>query len=229
MAVDAVSSASDPLASIRDNPASKKKAVAGSMEAAQDRFMTLLITQLKNQDPLNPMENAEMTSQLAQMSTVTGIEKLNATVASMINSLGEMQTMQAANMIGSNVMVAGNGIYADGKGNVAFGAVDLPSPAEKVTVKIMDKDGKVVAEQDYGKQDQGVMRFAWQSNDAEGAALKEGRYSFRVEASDAAGKKMETAAMQIGTVIALTRENGKFVLDLGALGKTDMGKVQQIL
>ena len=75
---------------------------------AQDRFMTLLVTQMKNQDPLNPMDNAQVTSQMAQLSTVTGIDKLNNTLESLIGSVQTGQSYQASSMIGHNVLVAGN-------------------------------------------------------------------------------------------------------------------------
>src|SRR6202040_3830260 len=68
-----------------------------------DRFLTLLVTQLRNQDPLNPMDNAQMTSQLAQISTVTGINKLNDTLSSLSASLGSNQYLQAAGLVGHNV------------------------------------------------------------------------------------------------------------------------------
>lgn len=74
----------------------------------ESRFLTLLTSQLKNQDPLNPMDNAETTSQLAQISTVTGIEKLNATLTKMMSSNQTSDTLQAANLVGHSVLVEGN-------------------------------------------------------------------------------------------------------------------------
>ena len=73
--------------------------------------MTLLVTQLKNQDPLNPLDNAQVTSQLAQLSTVTGVNKLNTTLESLKASYQSSEALQAANMIGHGVLVEGN--YVD--------------------------------------------------------------------------------------------------------------------
>ena len=78
-----------------------KSLTASSIKEQQDRFLNLLVTQLKNQDPLNPMDNAQMTSQLAQMSTVSGIEKLNATLNTLLENLGYTQSMEASALIGS--------------------------------------------------------------------------------------------------------------------------------
>src|SRR4051812_9579365 len=86
----------------------KKKAAEGSVEADQDKFMTLLVTQLKNQDPMNPLDNAQLTSQLAQLSTVTGINKLNTTLETLKSSYQSSESLQAANMIGHGVLVEGN-------------------------------------------------------------------------------------------------------------------------
>jgi len=84
--------------------------------ATQDRFMKLLITQMKNQDPLNPLDNAQVTSQLAQLSTVTGIDKLNATMGTLKDSYQSSQALQATGLIGHGVLVPGSTTkLADGK------------------------------------------------------------------------------------------------------------------
>src|SRR5512132_668446 len=94
---------------------------SGTVEEAQDRFLTLLVTQLKNQDPLNPLDNAQITSQLAQLSTVNGINQLNTTLASLSASMDAKQYLQAAGLVGHAVVVDGNALtLADGKGPGAF-------------------------------------------------------------------------------------------------------------
>src|SRR5450830_976051 len=97
--------------------------VTGS-SAAQDRFLTLLVTQLKNQDPLSPMDNAQITSQMAQISTVSGIDQLNATLQSMAASFSAGQSLQATAMIGHSVFVPGSTLQLQ-NGAAPFG-VDLP-------------------------------------------------------------------------------------------------------
>ena len=97
----------DPFTKINAAGASTTAAETSTSAASQDRFLKLLVTQLKNQDPLNPMDNAEMTSQLAQMSTVSGIEKLNTTMTSLADGLATSQSMQAAGMLGKSVLVPG--------------------------------------------------------------------------------------------------------------------------
>jgi flagellar basal-body rod modification protein FlgD len=105
-------------------------------EDPQNRFLTLLVNQLKNQDPLNPMENAEVTSQMAQISTVSGIDRLNITLESMSSSLASAQSMQAGSMIGRGVVVPGDKVdYQGGAVPLSF---DLAGAAARGTVTIRD-------------------------------------------------------------------------------------------
>src|SRR5690625_3713520 len=108
------------------------------MGDTQDRFLTLLVTQLRNQDPLNPMDNAEVTSQIAQLSTVNGINQLDETLLALSGQMDVSQSMQAANLIGKGVLVPGGKVALgshpeDDSLKVAtpFG-VDVIAPAENV-------------------------------------------------------------------------------------------------
>ncbi|HTJ97596.1 MAG TPA: flagellar hook capping FlgD N-terminal domain-containing protein, partial [Rhodocyclaceae bacterium] len=100
----------------------------------QSRFLNLLTTQLKNQDPLNPMDNAQMTSQLAQISTVDGIERLNQTLTAMMSSSSTDQTLQAAALVGHGALVKGNNLALGTSG--AIGGFDLASKADVVKIEI---------------------------------------------------------------------------------------------
>ena len=91
--------------SLLDSVNGARNTTKTTAEAAQDRFMKLLVTQMKNQDPLNPLDNAQVTSQLAQLSTVTGIDKLNATLETMMSNAQNSQSLQASNLIGHAVLV----------------------------------------------------------------------------------------------------------------------------
>ncbi len=195
-------------------------------DETQDRFLKLLVTQLKNQDPLNPMDNAQMTSQLAQMSTVSGIERLNTTLNSLVDDMGTNQSMQAAAMIGKSVLVPGSQLTLS-KGS-AFAGVNLSSAADQVTLSIMDSSGKVIQTQKLGAHEAGVFNIAWDGmTDAETKAA-DGTYKFAVSATQG-DNKVAAEALQIGTVSALVRSTSGFLLDLGALGNVDFKNVQQIL
>ncbi|MFT3851057.1 MAG: flagellar hook assembly protein FlgD [Propionivibrio sp.] len=195
-------------------------------EEQQDRFLTLLVTQLQNQDPLNPMDNAEMTSQMAQMSTVTGIEKLNTTLNSMVDSIGMSQSMQAASMIGKNVLVPGSSLTLND--GIGYAGINLSSPADQVTIKILDSNGKVVQTEEIGAHESGVINIAWDGVLADGTTAADGNYKFTVEAVQD-GKAVTATALQIGTVSAITRTSDGFKLDLGALGTVNFSDVLEII
>ena len=195
-------------------------------EEAQDRFLKLLVTQLKNQDPLNPLENAEVTTQLAQMSTVSGIQTLNATLNSLVENIGSSQSMQAAAMIGKNVLVPGaNMTLSNG---MAYAGLNLAGAADQVTVTITDSAGNVVATEKLGAQKAGVLDIAWDGTKDDGSKVSSGDFKFTVEAAQG-GSKVAVSALQLGTVSALVRSSGGFLLDLGARGTYSFDDVQQIL
>ena len=217
-------SVTNPYAAL--NSSSSTTTTKTAAEEQQDRFLTLLVTQLKNQDPLNPMDNAEMTSQMAQMSTVSGIEKLNSTLGSLVDSIGTSQSMQAASMIGKGVLVPGKNLtLSDG---AAYAGINLESAADQVTLKIMDSSGNVVQTEKLGAHEAGVFNIGWDGVMADGTKAAEGNYTFSVEAVQG-GNKVTATALQIGTVSALVRSSNGFLLDLGALGTVNFSDVQQIL
>ena len=221
--VSSTNAAADAYASLNGT---SRSSTTSATEDPQDRFLTLLVTQLKNQDPLNPLDNAQMTSQLAQMSTVSGIEKLNTTLSSLVNDLGNSQSMQAASMIGKSVLVPGSQlVLSEGKG---FAGVNLVSGADQVTVKILDANGKVLQSQDLGARDAGVFNIGWDGSTESGETAADGAYKFEVTAKQG-GNAVEVSALQVGTVSALIRSNSGFLLDLGPLGSVKFDDVQQIL
>ena len=223
-AVESSTTSSSILATLNSGRSSASS--ASSTEDMQNRFLTLLVAQLENQDPLNPLENTELTSQLAQMSTVQGIEQLNTALSSLVNSLADTQAVQASALIGNTVLVPGSNMtLSEGS---AYGGVNLAAPAEQVTVSIIDSTGKVVQTQTLGAQEAGNVLFSWDGATSSGTTAGDGAYTFKVAATS--GTSAVTAeALQLGTVSALTRTaNGNFVLDLGSLGQFSFNDVQQV-
>ncbi len=136
-----------------------------------DRFLKLLVAQMKNQDPLNPMDNAEVTSQMAQINTVTGIEKLNS-------SIGAMTSMQGASLVGRNVLAKGSALNVESTGT-AQGAFDLGVSATSVKVNVMNSSNTVIDTIDLGKQDKGLHTFTWTPK--EGVSTKDVSFSITAE------------------------------------------------
>ena len=225
--VQSASASSDLFASINaTNAKSSTAASASSTQESQDRFLKLLVTQLKNQDPLNPMDNAQMTTQLAQINTVSGIEKLNTTLGTLLDSFSSSQAIQSAGMIGKNVLVAGSQLALSQ--GLAVGGIKLASAADQVSLSILDASGKVLQTQNIGPREAGTFDFVWDGKNDAGAAVPDGAYKFAVTATQGSNKVVADP-LQVGTVSALVRANSGFLLDLGALGTVDFKNVQQIL
>lgn len=218
--------AADLFAKIGGSAGSSSSTSTSATADMENRFLTLLMAQIKNQDPLNPLDNAQVTTQLAQLNTVNGIEKLNSTLSQLLAGYNESQSMQSAALIGKNVMVAGKNLPLSN--SQAVGGIHLASAADLVTLTIKDSTGKVVQTEELGAREAGTTYFGWDGKDADGKVLADGNYTFEVAAT-ANGKKVEAAAMQIGTVSAVVRSTDGFLLDLGALGNVAFKDVQQIL
>ncbi|WP_291994527.1 flagellar hook assembly protein FlgD [Candidatus Accumulibacter sp. ACC003] len=225
-ASSASSANNDILASVNAQSRSGSNELVSTSEAVQNRFLKLLVTQLKNQDPLNPLDNAAVTTQISQINTVTGIERLNTTLESLLATYNDGQAVQAAALIGKNVLVGGSGLLlADG---AASGGVSLAEPVDDVLLSILGAGGNVLQSQRLGARDAGSFAFTWDGKTAAGADATPGSYGFAVEAVRG-GEKVAAEALQIGTVSALVRNKGSFQLDLGGLGRVELSKVQQIL
>jgi len=218
------------MSTINATAAASKSTVPASTASvsseAQDRFLKLLVTQLKNQDPLNPMDNAQITSQMAQISTVSGIDKLNATMQSMATSFNSAQSLQATSMIGHNVLAPGNVIVLqDGS---AVGGVELAGAADAVTVSIRDASGQVLHKVNLGAQDAGLLSFQWDGVTDGGAKAAAGTYSFAVEAT-AGGKKIGATALAVGLVGGVTTGKSGVTLNVSGMGQVALVDVRQVM
>jgi flagellar basal-body rod modification protein FlgD len=195
-------------------------------EEAQDRFMTLLVTQMKNQDPLNPMDNAQMTSQLAQLSTVTGIDKLNDTMQALIGNVQSSQTFQAAGMIGREVYAPGN-IMQLNDGPAKFGA-DLPMDVDRLDVTIRDADGNTVRTLKLGARDAGLQPLEWDGLDDAGNRVKEGLYNFEITAS-VDGSEVSAGPLSQGVVDSVANSGNGVTIHLKDLGSIALSEIRQVL
>ena len=202
-------------------------ASTSQLAATQDRFLTLLVTQLKNQDPLNPMDNAQVTSQMAQLSTVSGIDKLNSTVQALSASMTTSQSLQATSMIGHAALVPGSQI--DLLGGKSDGAVELTQPADKLTVTISDAKGNVVRTLPLGAQSSaGVVSFQWDGTDNTGAAVADGSYQFSVTAV-LGGSNSSPTTLSYGLVNNISMNSSGVTLGMGTLGDVGLSEVRQVL
>ncbi len=127
---------------------------------AEDRFLKLLVAQMQNQDPLNPMDNAQVTSQMAQIQSVNGIEKLNRTVEGLGTQFAQMNALQGASLVGRDVIVPGNRLAPNDVGLVQ-GGFELDGPADRVQVELLNAGGRVIDTIELGAQGAGRHGFEW--------------------------------------------------------------------
>ena len=177
--------------------------------AAQDRFLKLLVAQLNNQDPMNPMDNAQMTSQMAQINTVTGIQQLNKTMESMAGQFTAMQVLQGASMVGRSVVTEGNTLGV-GKEKSYTAAFDLEGPAADVKVQITTAGGELVDTVELGSGTAGRNYFTWDGSKYTGDASQ---LRYTVQATNA-DKAVASTTLSPHAVLATGTTDGKLTLEL---------------
>jgi flagellar basal-body rod modification protein FlgD len=219
---------------VNDNSVSGVNGTSGSSNVAgsgsadiQGSFLTLLVAQLKNQDPTNPMENNELTTQLAQISTVSGIEKLNTTLGAISGQLNNNQSVQASNLIGHGVMIPGDKVLVGNKTTTPFG-VELIQSADKVSATVTDKDGKVVRTIDLGGLSAGVHTFSWDGSLEDGSAAADGAYNVAISAMNGS-TQLVAQPLNFAMVNGVVRSNGDVLLDLGTYGNSTLDQIRQII
>jgi len=219
--VSTLPGATDPTA------ASGTGANATTAKELNDRFLRLLIAQMNNQDPLNPLDNAEVTSQMAQINTVTGINGLNDTVGKLLEQFARIETMQAAQLTGRSVLVTGNALALP-EGGPAVGGVELAVPVDSMTVTIRDAAGQVVRELPLGGRDTGITRFEWDGRTDAGIAAPAGNYSFSVTARSGTSEFAPTA-LAARRVEGVRQVDGAVQLVLAGAGSVAYSDIKQIL
>ncbi len=191
-------------------------------EAQSERFLKLLVAQLNNQDPMNPMDNAQMTSQMAQINTVSGINQLNDTVKTLSTQFTGMQVLQGSAIVGKGVLLTSNTLSVqNGK---AAGAVDLDGKADKITVQILNPAGKVIDTLELGAQPAGMAGFSWDASKYTGT----GSPSFKVTAT-LKGVAVANTALAHDTVVAVGAKNGAMSVELSGRDAVAYGDIKAIL
>jgi len=199
----------------------------------QDRFLTMLMTQLKNQDPLNPMDNAQVTSQLAQLSTVNGINQLNNTLLALSGQLDVGQSMQAAALIGKGVLIPGDkvalGVTEDGTPETTPIGADLVRPVARMVVTVLDANGQVVRKMELGKQDAGVATLQWDGCDDAGNVAPAGKYHIKLAAFDAKDEPIPVTALTYGRVESVAYTSEGLRLEMGLAGSASLLDLRKIM
>lgn len=205
--------------------ASAATTTKSAVQESEDRFLKLLVTQMKNQDPLNPLDNAQVTSQMAQLSTVSGIEKLNTTLQAMSSSFASSQSLQATGMIGRSVLAPGSSLLL--QNGAAAGGFELKQSVDHAVVTIKGAAGNTLHSVDLGAQQAGNVMFQWDGVTDGGANAANGAYTFEVSATQG-GQKVEAASLALGKVGSVSLSTSGVTLNTDVLGSLDVTTVKQI-
>ncbi len=202
--------------------ASSSPATTAANDAgSQDRFLKLLITQIQNQDPLSPMDNAQVTSQIAQINTVSGIQQLNTTVQGLTGQFTQLQALQSANLVGRDVVVPGN--VLDINSGVGQGGFELSSPANAVKVDVLSPSGQVISSLALGALGSGSHSFNWPA----GTATNDSGLRFRVTATS--GSVNSTPTMLMRDRVNAINTSGKVLnLELQNAGSVPYSSVRAL-
>ncbi len=194
---------------------------ASSDTASADRFLKLLVAQMQNQDPLNPLDNAQVTTQMAQINTVAGIGKLNETVQGLSSQFVQMQALQGAALVGRDVIVPGNKLdIADGAGQGGF---ELTSAADAVKVEVLNAGGHVIDTLQLGAQTAGRHGFEWNAS----KAGTDTNLSFRITATSGAATLSAVSLMR-DRVTAVSTGGDTLTLELARSGSTPYAQVKAV-
>ncbi|MCX5845034.1 MAG: flagellar hook capping protein [Deltaproteobacteria bacterium] len=166
----------------------------------KDDFLKMLIAQLKNQDPLNPLDGSNFAAQLAQFSSLEQLQNMNTQLQTLGTSFSSLNNVQVANLIGNEVSAKGNTTTVEGSTNTLY--YNLPSDVKQGTVKIYNAQGTLMKTFSFGSQKAGINSLTWNSSN-----VSAGTYTFEVSATDSSGKDVSVTSMVTGKVTGATFKN----------------------
>ena len=192
-------------------------------------FLTLMLAQLKNQDPTSPVDSNAFLSQLASLSEVQGITQLNSQFTSLSNSLVSGQALQASALLGHQALVQSSTATLATAGATVGGAVSVPQTSAQVVLNISNSAGVLVDSINLGAQSAGMANFSWNGQTSQGAAAPAGTYTLSAQVAGVSGSSAVTTLVS-GTVNSVTMGSGStgLTLNISGLGSVPFSSVQQI-
>jgi flagellar basal-body rod modification protein FlgD len=204
-----------------------QKQTGAKDELGKNEFMELMIAQLKNQNPLEPQDNGQFISQLAQFSSLEEMQSLSGSVDDVVSQFRSTQALQASAMVGRSVLAPSNMGVLGASGEIS-GNVEVPATTSGLRVSIENSAGERVRQMDLGTQPAGVAGFDWDGKDGNGNSLPPGPYRIVAEASYPDGQQ------QLGTMVSANVDSvslgqgGSVTLNLAGMGSIALSEVQQI-
>jgi len=174
---------------------------ASGQVLTQDNFLQMLVAQLQNQDPLNPLSGTDFAAQLAQFSSLDQLTEINTQLSNLTSSLSSASNSQVVSLIGDEVVTNGNSVEVSGASTTL--AYSLPSNVQQGTIKISDANGNVVQTLAFGEQQAGNNTMNWNTSN-----VTPGTYTFNVSALDSSGNAVTATTQMSGTVTGISFQNG---------------------
>lgn len=195
-------------------------------ELGRTAFLELMIAQIQNQDPLEPAQNEAFIAQLAQFSSVEGIQNLNESVDSLVGSIRSSLSVEAAGLVGRNIVAPSAQTSLDAQGALA-GSVELSVPAGDVQVDIVASDGTLVQRLSLGAQPAGEVRFFWDGVNDQGQSVPQDRYNVRAFAN-VDGVEEELTVNLPDRVVSVSIEDGRLVANLAGGGSIPAEQIREV-
>lgn len=226
---DILANSSVTTSTATDGLAAATSGATGSQTLGKDAFLQLLVTQLKNQNPLDPQDNSAFVAQLAQFSSLEGITTLNDTVSSIASNYSSSQALQASSLVGRSVIAQTSTVQVDDPSKGVTGSVNLTSSIASGTVTITDANGNVVKTIDLGSRAAGSASFKWDGTDTSGTQVAAGTYTVKASAPiDGVATDLATYLPATVNSVTLSQTGGELTLNLAGLGSVALSKVQTI-
>ena len=179
-----------------------------SEEMGEDQFLKLLTTQMANQDPLDPMSNEQFVAQLAQFSSLEQLVSMNAGMESLYMGMASMNNATMANLVGKEVVAAGNGVVYDGESQEVDLYYHSGGAATSGTVTVYDEDGSVVYTAEIGSFEEGEGHYTWNGQDNDGNQVPAGDYTFEVTGTNSDGGRVEVLELVVGAIDEMDYSSG---------------------
>ena len=217
-----------PSAAGSSTNASGTAALANSTTLGGTNFLTLMLAQLKNQDPTSPVDSNQFLNQLASLSTVQGITQLNTSFSTLSNSLVSSQALQASSLLGHQALVSSTTATLAANGTVT-GALSVPQTTSQAVLNISDSSGALVRQINLGAQSAGLANFSWDGKQGDGSQAPAGQYTLSAQIAGASSGTAVSTYVN-GTVQSVTMGAGQtgLTLNVSGLGSVPFANVQQI-
>lgn len=210
--------------------AKEKERLAKGKDLGEDAFLKLMLAQLKNQDPMKPMENGEFLTQLAQFKSVAGIDDMKNSFDKFAGQMQSNQALQASSMVGRWVLAPGSSSYMWDKRPYIEGAVNIPSSTSSVTLHIYTADGQLQRTIDLGSRQSGMSDFIWDGADDFGNPLPAGKYQIKASAEiDGKSESLKVFTANPVESVTLNKGGGEITLNVSGVGKVSMNDVEKIM